>query len=71
VGKRLKEIGPKCAFVCRTQVQDLSGWEVKVLSPDVSQPQFAGLSLHGSVCEVTLNRIEHYAAVTLSTRPVP
>jgi hypothetical protein len=49
-------------------VQDLSRWEVKVLSPDAAQPQFAGLSLHGSVSEFTLRRIEHYAAVTLSAR---
>jgi hypothetical protein len=52
-------------------VQDLSGWEVKVLSPDAAQPQFAGLSLHGSVCEFTLSRIEHYTVVTLSARPAP
>ena len=53
-------------------VQDLSGWEVKVLSPDAAQPQFASLSLHGSVCEFTLRRIDHYALVTLlSTRPAP
>jgi hypothetical protein len=48
--------------------QDLSRWEVKVLSPDAAQPQFAGLSLHGSVCEFTLGRIEHYTVVTLSAR---
>jgi len=47
-------------------VQDLSHWEVKVLSPDTAQPQFAGLSLRGSVSEFTLRRIEHYTAVTLS-----
>ena len=47
-------------------VPDLSGWEVKVLSPDAAQPQLAGLSLHGSVCEFTLNRIEHYTVVTFS-----
>jgi hypothetical protein len=28
-------------------VQDLSQWQVKVLSPDTPQPQFTGLSLHG------------------------
>jgi hypothetical protein len=50
-------------------VQDLSRWEVKVLSPDAAQPQFAGLSLHGSVCEFTLGRIEHYTVVTLTARP--
>ena len=52
-------------------VQDLSRWEVKVLSPDAAQPQFAGLSLHGSVGEFTLGRIEHYTVVTLSARPGP
>jgi hypothetical protein len=52
-------------------VQDLSRWEVKVLSPDTAQPQFAGLSLHGSVSEFTLRRIEHYTAVTLSARAEP
>ena len=49
-------------------VQDLSRWEVKVLSPDAAQPQIAGLSLHGSVSEFTLHRIEHYTVVTLSAR---
>ena len=52
-------------------VQDLSRWEVKVLSPDAAQPQFAGLSLHGSVSEFTLGRIDHYTVVTLSARPGP
>jgi hypothetical protein len=52
-------------------VQDLSGWEVKVLSPDAAQPQLAGLSLHGNVCELTLRQIQHYTAVTLSARPTP
>jgi len=52
-------------------VQDLSRWEVNVLSPDVAQPQFAGLSLHGSVCEFTLSRIQHYTVVTLTTRAAP
>jgi hypothetical protein len=52
-------------------VQDLSRSEVKVLSPDAAQPQFTGLSLHGSVCEFTLDRIEHYTVVTLSARPGP
>jgi len=52
-------------------VQDLSRWEVKVLSPDAAQPQLAGLSLHGSVSEFTLGRIEHYTVVTLSARPGP
>jgi hypothetical protein len=50
-------------------VTDLSRWEVKVLSPDAAQPQFTGLSLHGSVAELTLPRIEHYTVVTLSARP--
>jgi hypothetical protein len=52
-------------------VADLSRWEVKVLSPDAGQPQFAGVSLHGNVCEFTLGRIEHYTVVTLSARPAP
>jgi hypothetical protein len=52
-------------------VQDLSGWEVKVFSPDTAKPQFAALSLHGSVSEFTLRTIDHYAVVTLSTRPAP
>jgi hypothetical protein len=47
-------------------VPDLSRWEVNVLSPDAAQPEFASLSLYGSVCEFTLRRIEHYTAVTLS-----
>jgi hypothetical protein len=50
-------------------VQDLSRWEIKVLSPDAAQPQFTSLSRHGSVAEFTLRRIEHYTAVTLSARP--
>jgi hypothetical protein len=52
-------------------VQDLSRWEVKVLSPDAAQPQFAGPSLHGSVSEFTLGRVEHYTVVTLSARLRP
>src|SRR5258708_1114761 len=47
-------------------VQDLSRWEIKVLSPDAGAPQFTGLSLHGSVSEFTLRRIQHFTAVTLS-----
>jgi hypothetical protein len=47
---------------------DLSRWDVKVLSPDVDQPQLAGLSLHGNVAEFTLGRIEHYTVVVLSAR---
>ena len=52
-------------------VQDLSHWQIKVVSPDTSQAQFAGLSLHGSVCEFTLDRIEHYTVVTFSATSVP
>ena len=51
------------------ETKDLSGWEVKVLSPDTAQPQFADLCLHGSVADFTLDRIEHYTVVTLSVRP--
>ena len=47
-------------------VRDLSRWEVKVLSPDAAEPQLAGLSLHGTVAEFTLGRIEHYTVVALS-----
>ena len=56
-------------LVCSNCINDLSRWEVKVLSPDAAQPQFAGLSVHRSVCEFTLGRIEHYTVVTLSARP--
>jgi len=52
-------------------VPDLSRWEVNVLSPDAAQPQFSGLSLHGSVCEFTLGRIDHYTVVVLSAGPEP
>ena len=52
-------------------VQDLSRWEVKVLSPDAAKPQFTGFSLKGSVAEFTLGPIEHYTVVTLSARPGP
>ena len=51
--------------------KDLSGWEVKVLSPDAAQPQSTGVSLHGSVCEFTLSRIDHYTVVTVSARQRP
>ena len=44
---------------------------MKVLSPDAAQPQFTSLSLHGSVAEFTLGRIEHYTVVVLSARPGP
>jgi len=53
------------------ETKDLSRWEVKVLSPDAAQPHFVGLSLHGSVCEFTLSRIQHYTVVTVSARPAP
>jgi len=49
-------------------VQDLSRWQVKVLSPDEAHPRLAGLSLKGSVSEFTLDRIEHYTVVTFSAR---
>jgi len=48
------------------ETKDLSRWEVKVLSPDAAPPQLAGLSLHGTVAEFTLGRIEHYTVVTLA-----
>ena len=47
-------------------VQDLSGWNVKVLSPDSAETQATQLSLHGSIADFTLGRIEHYTVVTLS-----
>src|SRR5246500_912759 len=50
---------------------DLSRWEMKVFSPDTAQPQFSGLSIHGSVGEFTVRRIEHYTVVTLSNRVDP
>jgi hypothetical protein len=52
-------------------VPDLSRWELKVLSPDVAEPQFADRSMHGSVVEFTLRQIEHYSVVTLSAEPRP
>jgi hypothetical protein len=52
-------------------VQDLSGWKVNVLSPDARQPRLGSLSLHGSICEFTLSRIEHYTVVTLSATALP
>jgi hypothetical protein len=51
------------------ETQDLSRWEVNVLSPDAAQPQLTRLFLHGSICEFTLTRIEHYTVVTISDRP--
>jgi hypothetical protein len=53
------------------ETKDLSGWEVKVLSPDEAQPSLAGLSLHGSVAEFTLGQIDHYTVVTLSANAQP
>jgi len=50
-------------------VDDLSDWEIKVLSPDTSHPVLTGLFLRGNVCEFTLGRIEHYSLVTLSAKP--
>jgi len=47
-------------------VEDLSRRKVNVLSPDSAQPQLTSLSLHGSVSEFTLARIEHYTVVTFS-----
>ena len=49
------------------ETKDLSRWEVKVVSPDAARPQFADLSLHGSVAEFTLGRIDHYTMVTLAS----
>jgi hypothetical protein len=46
-------------------VPDPSRLALKVLSPDETQPQLAGLSLHRNVIEFTVRRIEHYAVVTL------
>jgi hypothetical protein len=53
----------------RGLVQDLSRWDIRVLSPDATQPRLTGLSLHGSTSEFTLARIEHYTVVTLSPKP--
>jgi hypothetical protein len=52
-------------------VTDPSRLEVKVLSPDETQPQLASLSLHGSVAEFTLRQIDHYTVVTLSASAGP
>jgi hypothetical protein len=52
-------------------LQDLSRWEVRVLSPDATRPQFSDASLRGSVAEFTLGRIEHYTVVTLSATSEP
>jgi hypothetical protein len=53
----------------RGPVADLRRWELKALSPDAAQPQFASLSMHGNVCEFTLSRIDHYTVITISARP--
>jgi hypothetical protein len=50
---------------------DLSRWEMKVFSPDTAQPQFSSLSIHGSVGDFTVRRIEHYTVMTLSNRVDP
>jgi hypothetical protein len=52
-------------------VQDLSSWNVKVLSPDPDAPKVSDISLHGSVAEFTLGRIEHYTVAVLSDQPGP
>ena len=52
-------------------IQDLSRWQVRALSPDGDHPEVAGLSLHGSVIEFTLDRIEHYTVVTFSAKTGP
>jgi len=52
-------------------VEDLSRWEVKVLSPDETRPQLAVLSLHRRIIEFTVRRIEHYTVVTFSDRAGP
>ena len=52
-------------------IPDPSRLELKVLSPDETQPQLAGLSRHGSVIEFTVRRIEHYTVVTFSDRAGP
>jgi len=48
------------------ETTDLSRWDVKVLSPDAVQLQPRTTTLRGSVCELTLGRVEHYTVVTLS-----
>jgi len=52
-------------------VQKLSGWDIKVLSPDEGQPQLANLSLKQNTIEFTVRRVEHYTVVTLSRRAAP
>ena len=52
-------------------IPDLSRWKLKVLSPDVTEPQFSDVSMQGGVVEFTLRQIEHYTVVTLSAQPQP
>ena len=52
-------------------VKNLSHWRVAVLSPDEPRPRISGLSLHDSVAEFTLHRIQHYTVVILSADPEP
>jgi len=49
-------------------VEDVSGWELKILSPDTDQPQYANVSLHGRLAEFTMARIDHYTLVVLTGR---
>ena len=49
-------------------VQDTGRWEVKVVSPDEMRPRLTSISLHGSIIQFTLGRIEHYTVLTLSQR---
>jgi hypothetical protein len=49
-------------------IPDPSRLELKVLSPDATEPSFAGFSLHGSVAEFTVREIDHYTVVTFSDR---
>jgi len=49
-------------------VPGLSRLEWKVLSPDETQPQLAGLSLHQSAIEFTVRQIEHYTVVSFAYR---
>jgi hypothetical protein len=49
-------------------VQDVSRSEVRVLSPDATRPRLTALSLHRSIVEFILGRIEHYTVVTLSVQ---
>ena len=49
-------------------VQDLSGWEVEVLSPDAAQPSSL-TSLAQERLEFTLRQIDGYTVVGISARP--